>query len=111
MRAREKHAALLIENYYKRYKEVCTICTQTEPSYKERSTVIQVWVCVVTCLDATSVRKKKKKRPVNQVELLCNRKTFCDTKQGSPFSRCCMGGTCGVGIRLGFVEVLKPWTR
>ena len=55
--------------------------------------------------------KKKKKRPVNQVELLCNRKTFCDTKQGSPFSRCCMGGTCGVGMRLGFVEVLKPWTR
>ena len=25
MRAREKHAALLIENYYKRYKEVGTV--------------------------------------------------------------------------------------
>ena len=78
MRAREKHAALLIENYYKRYKEVCAICTQTEPSYKERSAVIQVWVCVVACLDVTCIR------PVNQVELLCNLKTFCDTKQGSP---------------------------
>ena len=53
----------------------------------------------------TSMRKKN--RLVNQVELLCNCKTFCDAKTRFSISRC-VGSTCGVGMRLGFVEVLKP---